>query len=93
MSASTTIKTRFLSSSGWAVTLQMRLRVSITTTGNYTLHNRNRHCRKSGSGYSYEYNLTDHLATPVSFNKNATTGLAKALQRDHYYAFGKPNWF
>jgi RHS repeat-associated protein len=46
--------------------------------------------RKSGSGYSYEYNLTDHLGnTRASFYKNPTTGLAEVIQRDDYYAFGK----
>ncbi|WP_168187460.1 DUF6443 domain-containing protein [Pedobacter sp. G11] len=41
--------------------------------------------RNNGSGYIYEYNLSDHLGNVrYSFNQNGTK-----LQTDNYYAFGK----
>ncbi|MBO9675762.1 MAG: RHS repeat-associated core domain-containing protein [Sphingobacteriaceae bacterium] len=45
--------------------------------------------RKSGSSYSYEYNLSDHLGNVrVTFYQNPTTNQLEVLQRDDYYAFG-----
>ncbi|WP_276090962.1 polymorphic toxin type 10 domain-containing protein [Pedobacter sp. JY14-1] len=44
---------------------------------------------KNGSTYSYEYNLTDHLGNVrVSFDKHPTTGAARVIQENEYYAFG-----
>lgn len=44
--------------------------------------------RRNGAGYSYEYNLADHLGNNrVTFYKNPNSGL-EVLQRDDYYAFG-----
>jgi len=45
--------------------------------------------RRNGMGYSYEYNLKDHLGNVrVTFYKNPATGELNVLQRDDYYAFG-----
>lgn len=46
--------------------------------------------RRSGSSYSYEYNLEDHLGnTRATFYRNPSSGNIEVLQRDDYYAFGK----
>ncbi|MBB5648149.1 DUF6443 domain-containing protein [Pedobacter cryoconitis] len=45
--------------------------------------------RRNGSGYSYEYNLTDHLGNVrYSFYKNPVTGKTDRIQSDDYYPFG-----
>jgi len=45
--------------------------------------------RRSGSEYSYEYNLSDHLGNVrYTFNRNPNTGAIEKLQSDDYYAFG-----
>ena len=45
--------------------------------------------RRSGSNYSYEYNLSDHLGNiRVTFYQNPNTNQLEVLQRDDYYAFG-----
>jgi len=45
--------------------------------------------RRSGTTYSYEYNLTDHLGNVrLSFYKNPIAAL-EVLQRTDYYPFGK----
>eukprot|EP01133_Synstelium_polycarpum_P013089 gene13089-15396_t len=46
--------------------------------------------RRQGSGYSYEYNLTDHLGNVrYTFYKHPVTGVLTSLQSDDYYPFGK----
>lgn len=43
----------------------------------------------NGSTYVNEYDIRDHLGNVrVSFTKDVTTGTAKIIQEDHYYAFG-----
>jgi RHS repeat-associated protein len=45
--------------------------------------------RRSGTTYSYEYNLTDHLGNVrLAFYKNPSAAL-EILQRTDYYPFGK----
>jgi len=45
--------------------------------------------RRSGNGYIYEYNLTDHLGNVrYTFKKNASSFTVEPLQADNYYAFG-----
>ncbi|PTT01816.1 sugar-binding protein, partial [Pedobacter sp. HMWF019] len=45
--------------------------------------------RRSGTAYSYEYNLTDHLGNVrLSFYKNPSAAL-EVLQQTNYYPFGK----
>lgn len=45
--------------------------------------------RRSGTVYSYEYNLTDHLGNVrYTFNKNSSTGAITRVQSDDYYPFG-----
>nr|WP_199081963.1 DUF6443 domain-containing protein [Pedobacter sp. ASV19] len=45
--------------------------------------------RRSGTTYSYEYNLTDHLGNVrLSFYKNPSAAL-EVLQQTNYYPFGK----
>jgi len=45
--------------------------------------------RRSGTTYSYEYNLTDHLGNVrLSFYKNPSAAL-EILQQTNYYPFGK----
>ena len=45
--------------------------------------------RRSGTDYSYEYNLTDHLGNVrATFYKNPNGQLAEVIQRDDYFAFG-----
>ena len=40
-------------------------------------------------GYSYQYDLRDYLGSVrMTFDKDPTTGLARIIQEDHYYAFG-----
>jgi len=40
-------------------------------------------------GYSYQYDLKDYLGSVrMTFDKDPTTGLARIVQEDHYYAFG-----
>jgi len=49
--------------------------------------------RKSGTVYSYEYNLTDHLGNVrYSFNKNPASGILTRLQQTNYYPFGKESF-
>lgn len=46
--------------------------------------------RHSDGTYKYQYDLTDHLGnTRVTFDKDPNTGLARRIQGDDYYAFGK----
>ncbi|AFD06653.1 RHS repeat-associated core domain protein [Solitalea canadensis DSM 3403] len=43
----------------------------------------------NGSSYIYEYNLSDHLGNVrVSLDKDPSTGTARVIQEDEYYAFG-----
>lgn len=45
--------------------------------------------RRNGNGYTYEYNLTDHLGNVrFSFHTNPVTGQFERLQSDDYYPFG-----
>jgi RHS repeat-associated protein len=45
--------------------------------------------RRTGSTYSYEYNLQDHLGNVrTSFYKNPISTQLEVLQRDNYYPFG-----
>jgi len=45
--------------------------------------------RRSGTGYIYEYNLSDHLGNVrYSFRKNNSSFTVEPLQADNYYAFG-----
>jgi RHS repeat-associated protein len=45
--------------------------------------------RRTGSTYSYEYNLQDHLGNVrTSFYKNPISHQLEVLQRDNYYPFG-----
>lgn len=46
--------------------------------------------RHSDGTYKYQYDLTDHLGnTRITFDKDPNTGLARRIQGDDYYAFGK----
>jgi len=45
--------------------------------------------RRSGTGYIYEYNLSDHLGNVrYTFRKNPSSFTVEPLQADNYYAFG-----
>ncbi|SMD08368.1 RHS repeat domain-containing protein [Pedobacter africanus] len=46
--------------------------------------------RQSDNTYRYQYDLTDQLGNVrVTFDKDPNTGLARRIQEDNYYAFGK----
>lgn len=46
--------------------------------------------RQSDNTYRYQYDLTDHLGNVrVTFDKDPNTGIARRIQEDNYYAFGK----
>jgi RHS repeat-associated protein len=43
----------------------------------------------AGGGYSYEYNLADHLGNSrITYYKNPSSNQVEVIQRDNYYAFG-----
>lgn len=46
--------------------------------------------RNSDGSYHYQYDLSDHLGnTRVTFDRDPATGLARRVQSDDYYGFGK----
>jgi len=57
------------------------------------IHTEDGFARKSGTVYSYEYNLNDHLGNVrYTFNKSPVNGLLTRLQQTNYYPFGKENF-
>jgi len=57
--------------------------------GSPTIQTAEGRIRPGTGGYSYQYDLKDHLGSVrMTFDKNPTTGLARIVQEDHYYAFG-----